>query len=279
MKSSEFLGKLKSFYLWGNLLAMLLVVFVMGIGVRYGLNWYTHHGEAIMIPNVKKKSFTEAESILKQMGLKAVVSDTGYVKTLPPDCVLEQSPAAGEKVKAGRIIYLTINASKSPTITLPDVIDNSSLREAMAKLSAMGFKVGMPQFIPGEKDWVYGILVRGKHVAVGDRISIEDSLIIQAGNGMRDEADSVNYIDPVYPEYDDASDEDVDQFVEVSGPVEESAKPNQPPTKGETTPDAQKETPAPKKSYPKNPQPAEPATPRKVKPSPQKSPVHTPKKD
>lgn len=126
MKSSEFLGKLKSFYLWGNLLAMLLVVLVMGIGVRYGLNWYTHHGEAIMIPNVKKKSFTEAESILKQMGLKAVVSDTGYVKTLPPDCVLEQSPAAGEKVKAGRIIYLTINASKSPTITLPDVIDNSS---------------------------------------------------------------------------------------------------------------------------------------------------------
>lgn len=143
----------------------------------------------------------------------------------------------------------------------------------------MGFKVGMPQFIPGEKDWVYGILVRGKHVAAGDRISIEDSLIIQAGNGMRDEADSVNYIDPVYPEYDDASDEDVDQFVEVSGPVEESSKPNQTPTKGETAPDAQKETPAPKKSYPKNPQPAEPATPRKVKPSPQKTPVHTPKKD
>ena len=33
----------------------------------------------------------------------------------------------------------------SPRITIPDVIDNSSLREAMAKLTAMGFKLGSPE--------------------------------------------------------------------------------------------------------------------------------------
>lgn len=241
---------------------MAVVIALVCLGIRYGLDFYTHHGEAIAIPNVKHKSFKEAQEILQQAGLKAVVSDTGYIKTLPPDCVLEQTPAAGEKVKSGRIIYITINASQSPTITLPDVIDNSSLREAMAKLSAMGFKVGMPQFIPGEKDWVYGILVRGKHVVTGDKISIEDSVIIQAGNGMRDASDSVNYIDPVYPEYEETDNDETDGFEEVTGPVEETpAQPTMPQDNKPLTPE---------KNEPATPQKTEPATPKAPQPTPKK---------
>lgn len=224
MSISELLSKTKNKYLLGNLLAMILVIIGIIFGVRYGLDLYTHHGEAIAIPNVKHKTFIDAKKILEQVGFNVVVSDTGYIKTLPPNCVLEQSPIAGEKVKTGRIIYLIINASKSPTITLPDIIDNSSLREAIAKLTAMGFKVGKPQFIPGEKDWVYGVLVRGKHVMTGARISVEDSVIIQAGNGMRDETDSVNYIDPVYREYESNGEDDVDDFQEVTEPVNEQKK-------------------------------------------------------
>ena len=158
MTSSEFINKFKSKYLWGNLAAMALVVVLLCVGVRFGIDFYTHHGEAISIPDVRHKSFADAERILKDAGLPVVVSDTGYVKNLPPDCVLEQSPAPGEKVKSGHVIYVTINSAHSPVITIPDVIDNSSLREAMAKLTAMGFKLGSPQYIPGEEDWVYGIL-------------------------------------------------------------------------------------------------------------------------
>ena len=43
----------------------------------------------------------------------------------------------------------------------------------MAKLTAMGFKLGTPEYIPGEEDWVYGILVKGKHVVAGDKVSID----------------------------------------------------------------------------------------------------------
>ena len=215
MKQSEFFGKFKSWYLWGNLLAMFMVVLAVGIGVRYGLDVYTHHGESIEIPNVKHRQFADAEQILKNAGLKIEVVDTGYVKSLPANCILEQSPAPGEKVKSGHVITVTINASHSPTITLPDVIDNSSLREAMAKLSAMGFKLGMPQYIAGEKDWVYGILVKGRHVVAGDRISVEETLIIQVGNGLRDGEDSVDYIDPVSSDYGD-DEGDIDEFEEVT---------------------------------------------------------------
>ena len=99
MTSSEFINKFKSKYLWGNLAAMALVVVLLCVGVRFGIDFYTHHGEAISIPDVRHKSFADAERILKDAGLPVVVSDTGYVKNLPPDCVLEQSPAPGEKVK------------------------------------------------------------------------------------------------------------------------------------------------------------------------------------
>jgi hypothetical protein len=214
MKSSEFASKFMSKYFWGNIAAMIAVVLLLCVGVKYGLDIYTHHGESIPIPNVRHMSFNDAEQVLANVGLKIEVSDTGYVKSLPPDCILEQTPGPGECVKSGHVIYVTVNSSNSPTITLPDVIDNSSLREAMAKLTAMGFKLGTPEYVSGEKDWVYGILVRGRHVVAGDRISVEDALIIQVGNGMRDDADSVNYVDPELQE----SDGDEDEFQEVTGP-------------------------------------------------------------
>lgn len=223
MTSSEFINKFKSKYLWGNLAAMALVVFLLCVGVRFGIDLYTHHGEAISIPDVRHKSFADAERILKDAGLPVVVSDTGYVKNLPPDCVLEQSPAPGEKVKSGHVIYVTINSAHSPVITIPDVIDNSSLREAMAKLTAMGFKLGSPQYIPGEEDWVYGILVKGRHVVAGDKVSIDDVLIIQVGNGRRDAGDSVEMVDPMGDSHEllegsgEAEDEAVDNFEVVPG--------------------------------------------------------------
>ena len=216
MKASEFFRKITSLYLWANLFAMACVVAVICIGVKYGLDIYTHHGEAITIPNVKNKSFKDAQIIFDQVGLEVVVSDTGYVKSLPPGCVLEQSPEAGERVKSGHVVYLTINASKTPTLTLPDIIDNSSLREVIAKLSSMGFKLGMPKFVSGEKDWVYGVIVNGKSVVAGDKISVEDSVYIQVGNGLRDLADSVNYIDPIYIDENDLM--GGDDFEEVDAP-------------------------------------------------------------
>ena len=225
MKTSEFFGKLKSMYFWGNILAMIIVVAGVCWGTSFAIDIYTHHGESVAIPNIKQKSFADAERILADAGLSVVVSDTGYVKSLPPDCILEQSPAAGSHVKTGHVIYVIVNASRSPEISLPDIIDNSSLREAMAKLSAMGFKLAMPQRVPGEKDWVYGVTVHGRNVVAGDKIAIDAPVVIQAGNGLRDESDSVDFIDPIDDESVSAG-EEVDEFEEVTAPpvTEESGK-------------------------------------------------------
>ena len=220
MSIKEFIGKFKSKILWGNLMAMALVIVGLAVGFKFAIDLYTHHGEAVTIPNLTHKTFDNADHILSQLGLDMVVSDTGYIKTLPPGCILGQYPAPGERVKPGRTVFVTINATHTPTITLPDVIDNCSLREAMAKLTAMGFKLNPPQFVPGEKDWVYGILVNGRHVAYGDRIPVDAKLTILAGNGMRDASDSVDYVGPSVDSPDDGN-EDVDEFQEVPTPDEE----------------------------------------------------------
>ena len=77
MKPSDFIKKLMSRYLVGNLLAMALVVAVACGGVKYGIDRYTHHGEEIAIPDVKHKLYGDAEYLLTQAGLQVQVTDTG----------------------------------------------------------------------------------------------------------------------------------------------------------------------------------------------------------
>lgn len=196
MNTKDFTRKILSPKLWGNLAAMLVVVVLLCLGVKLGLDIYTNHGEEEAVPDVRHKLFTDAEFLLDKQDLLIEVSDTGYVKNLPADCVLEQQPAPGQRVKPGRVVYVVINSSHSPMIALPDIIDNCSYREARAKLTAMGFRVGPPEYIAGERDWVYGVKSHGRLLANGQRISVEDMVVIQVGDGMRDSDDPFVYADP-----------------------------------------------------------------------------------
>jgi len=212
MKTKEFFGKIFSKFLIGNLLAMLLVVIALVFGVKYGLEWYTHHGEGIKVPQLEGMQYSKAYNMMNGEGLRIVVSDSGYNKRLPADCILSQNPGAGSMVKAGHTVYVTVNSPSSPSFPIPDVVDNSSYREAEAKLMAIGFKLLPPQLVEGEKDWVYGILCRGRRVSTGDRISIETPLTLMIGSGMYDAGDSIEYVEP---EYQMMQSGDVDEFEEL----------------------------------------------------------------
>lgn len=218
MKAKEFFGKFCSLYLWGNLLAMVLVIVGLCLGVKYGLEAYTHHGEGIEVPALVNMSSDNARVLLIEKGLELMVADSGYNKRLPADCILAQSPGAGTKVKEGRIIYVTINSPSSPSFPIPDLIDNSSYREAEAKLTAIGFKLLPPKRITGERDWVYGILCRGHHVNTGDHVSIESPLTLIIGNGQYGEDEDIDYTEPEAFDS-DFTDSETDEFEEVTEPV------------------------------------------------------------
>ena len=180
-------------YLALNLLAMVVVIVLLCVGVGVGLNMYTHHGEGIEVPDIKGMDYEKAYRLLEEKGLCIVVSDSGYNKKMPANSVLAQTPGYGQKVKQGHIIYVTVNSPSSPTFAIPDIVDNSSLREAEAKLMAIGFRLTEPLLVTGEKDWVYGILCRGRRVSNGDRVSIDNPLTLMVGQGSYDDADEMSY--------------------------------------------------------------------------------------
>lgn len=213
MQTSTFIRKLCSRYVWVNLALMAAAVALLVAATTVGAALYTRHGEEIAVPDIRHKRLADAERLLSDAGLLLVVTDSSYNRLLPPDCVLQQQPAPGERVKSGRVVYITLNTSQKPTLTLPDIIDNSSLREATAKLRIMGFKVGEPQFIPGEKDWVYGAMCRGRRLSVGDRVPKDAMIILQVGNGTLSDDANLEVTDPEpEPEEDDGTE---DPFTEV----------------------------------------------------------------
>lgn len=178
----EFFSFKKNRFFWLNLIAMIVVVIGACWGTLLWLDHYTHHGEAYVVPNVKNKTLGEAQLALHNQKLEGLVVDSSYVKGLPDGMILEQNPAGGARVKEGRTIYLTITTSKVPLVKLPDLIDNSSLRQAEAKLKAMGFRLTEPEYVSGEQDWIYGIKYRGRSLMSGDKVPHEAMLTLCVGN-------------------------------------------------------------------------------------------------
>lgn len=217
MSTKEFFGNLKSRYVAKNLAMMAVVVLLLVVGVAVGTDVYTHHGEVITVPDIRNKRFADAERILNSYGLEIVVSDTGYNRQLPADCILQQTPVGGIKVKSGRVIYVVINSAENPTITLPDVVDNSSEREAMAKLSMLGFKIGKTQYVPGEKGWVYGIVCRGRNLNAGDKVPVDAMIFLQVGNGLLSD-DAILQVTDMERVYDE---EEEDPEISAEDPFEE----------------------------------------------------------
>lgn len=178
----EFFSFKQNRFFWLNVIAMIVVVIGVCWGTLLWLDHYTHHGEAYVVPNVKNKSLEEARLALHNQKLEGLVVDSSYVKGLPDGMVLDQNPAGGARVKEGRTIYLTVTTSKVPLVKLPDLIDNSSLRQAEAKLKAMGFRLTEPEYVSGEQDWIYGIKYRGRSLMSGDKVPHEAMLTLCVGN-------------------------------------------------------------------------------------------------
>lgn len=189
MTIKEFFSFRTNKFFWLNLVAMIVVVVALLFGVLKWLDVYTRHGEAVVVPDVKGMTVDEATKMFSSHGLVCVVSDSNYVKNKAAGIVLDVNPGAGQKVKEGRTIYLTINTLSIPLRAVPDVADNSSLRQAQAKVLAAGFKLNEVHLVSGEKDWVYGIQYQGRPLEAGEKVPLGAFLTLMVGNGEDDTLD------------------------------------------------------------------------------------------
>lgn len=174
-----------------NLAAMAAVVVAAVLITFRWIDSYTEHGVAIMVPDITGMQEEEAVQILGKHHLAGVVGDYTYIKGVPVGEIISQRPAQNAKVKRGRKIYLTVSSGNQPMIAVPDVADNSSLRQAESRLRAAGFKLAPHDTIDGELDWVYGIRYNGRELQGQEKVPEGSELTLIIGGGSKEEADTL----------------------------------------------------------------------------------------
>ncbi len=203
------------------LLAVLCIILVYG-ALRW-LDIYTRHNQAIVVPDVSEMQVDEARRLIEAEGLRCEVVDSINSRKHKAGVIVDQIPKANSKVKENRIVFLTINASKSHTVVVPDVKDLSQ-RQAVATLRALGFKIGGIEYKPYKyRDLVIDVLYNKKPIEASARIPYGASLSLQVGdgyeNGYADDslADSVlvdTLGEAVNMEIEEVDQEEVNQWFE-----------------------------------------------------------------
>lgn len=178
-----------------NILIAFAILLVLLLFVQSGLKTYTRHDESVTVPDLRGSTFEQVKNILGGKNLEWQIMDSVYDLSKPPMSIIDQNPKANSKVKEGRTIYITINATKAPTTEIPDLIGRSSLKYAKMQLESYGLKVGELIYKPDPHlDAVIGMMVGGKNITKKMRVARGTIIDIVLGNGLGNERISVPYL-------------------------------------------------------------------------------------
>ncbi len=178
-----------------NLLIALGILAILLFAVQSGLKSYTRHGESIIVPDLKGKNFEQVKSILGAKKLEWQIEDSVYDANTPPMAIVDQNPKANSKVKEGRTIYVTINATMAPTTEIPDLIGRSSLKYARMQLESYGLKVGEEIYKPDPNyNAVIGIQIKGRSITKKTRVPKGTVVDLILGDGLGNSKISVPYL-------------------------------------------------------------------------------------
>ncbi len=165
----------------GIIISTFLIIFFAFFFVF--LPWKTNHGESVKVPDLRGLSITEAENLLDDIDLDYEISDCTFVSGHKPLSVFSHYPKAGNGVKSGRKIYLTIISEKAPMVKIPDVLQRSS-SSAKNLLLSVGLLHAGTEFIPAlEENTVLKLKMDGKEVEPGQSIPKGAGITLVVGDG------------------------------------------------------------------------------------------------
>lgn len=148
------------------------------------LSYRTNHNQKITVPDLAKLSMDEADKKLKEADLRFIVIDSAsFNPEYPPKSVIEQNPEAGDFVKVGRKIYLTLNASSYRKVAIPDLLGKTK-RQVVTHLTSIGFRIGNSTYVPDiGRDVVRKLKFNGKELKKGELVPKNSSIDLVLGDG------------------------------------------------------------------------------------------------
>ncbi|MDR1722626.1 MAG: PASTA domain-containing protein [Tannerella sp.] len=175
-----------------------LCFILIGIVLK-GIDSYTNHNQAVLVPDVKGLQLEDAAPFFEKNFLHYTVIDSIYSKDVMPGAIVELSPEVNSKVKKNRIVYVTINAKTEEMAAIPEVTD-VSFRQAYALLKSTGFFDVELKYVSGEfRDLAIGVEYGGKIVNTGTRVPMTAKLVLVLGDGnlYKENVDSISKKEPV----------------------------------------------------------------------------------
>ena len=180
----HFLSFLKSKVFFIQLALAVVVVVLLAFVTLQWLKNSTNHGEFVEVPDFSRMSVMEMRDAVEDAGLRYQVLDSSnYNPNFPRFSILEQNPPAGNKVKANRKIYFTVNPSGYKKVTVPDIVQVTQ-RNARTMLQAVGLEVQRVTYIDElGRDMVYRMKHKGKYIKPGDKLPKTSKIELICGNG------------------------------------------------------------------------------------------------
>lgn len=171
-----------------NLIAALVLVFLVGFVFFLSLGWITNHGKYLKVPSVTGKNVDSAIDLLEKEGFEVIITDSLYNDSVPLNTVKKQIPDPDATVKVNRTVFLNVNPSVLPLIDMPK-LEGLSYRFAVDKLAKNHLKLGdttmRPDFMKGS---VLEQEYNGAAIATGTKIRWGSVIDLVVGAGLEAQA-------------------------------------------------------------------------------------------
>ncbi len=123
------------------------IAIILLLGTLVWLKIYTHHGQAITVPDLTGLTEDEVVDVTSSRRLRFEVIDSVFSNEMPRGTVIKQNPGANSRVKKNRKIFLTMNAVNQEMVPMPQLV-GLSFRQARLAMQNAGLIQGTIEYRP-----------------------------------------------------------------------------------------------------------------------------------
>ena len=170
------------------------ITLVLLLSILLWLRIYTHHGQAILVPDLGGLTVDEVDDVTSSRNLRFEIVDSVFSSEMPRGTVIKQNPRASSRVKKDRKIFLTMNAVNPELVSMPRLV-GLSIRQARLALQNAGLILGDIKYRP---DYAINNVLQQMHadsvINEGTEIRKGEVIDLVLGMGLSNETTRVPYL-------------------------------------------------------------------------------------